>query len=114
MASAKELRDVAKNLKIRGYSQMRKAELEAAIESHVGGDQPDQVAPVAPAEDKAPVAPVAPAKEKKARKPSAWVEFCKEHSKEKGISYRDAMQCKDEYASWKGEKAKANAEESAE
>lgn len=98
MPSAKELRDIAKEMGIRGYSQMRKAGLEAAIQAHAAPATPAQTQPPATTETEAAPEP-APAK--KERKQSKWVEFLKEHSKTAGISYKAAMLCKEEYATWK-------------
>ena len=111
MPSAKELRDIAKEMGIRGYSQMRKAGLEAAIQAHAAPapGTPAQTQPPATTETGAVRAPA-----KKERKQSKWVEFLKEHSKTAGISYKAAMLCKEEYASWKdGGKADEKAQEEA-
>ena len=41
MPSAKELREIAKDLKIRGYSKMNKAQLTESIEQHARSQKPE-------------------------------------------------------------------------
>ena len=82
MPSCKELRTIAKELSIRGYSKMNKAQLTSAIE---GGDAPDL--PVAEStsvdEPAGHLKLKVPKEERSARKStSKWVAFCKEYSKE--------------------------------
>jgi len=96
MPTARELRTIAKEMNIRGYSKMNKESLTNAIESNVVPDEKPVETDKLLDRDELPVEP------KSARKStSKWVKFCKEHSKEKGISYKAAMSCKEEYALWK-------------
>ncbi len=97
MPSCKELRSIAKELSIRGYSKMNKAQLTSAIEGDVE-PATDAVDAEAPKHLKLSV----PKEEKTARKStSKWVAFCKEYSKENGVSYKEAMSKKSEYDAWK-------------
>ena len=102
MPSCKELRNIAKELSIRGYSKMNKSQLTSAIE----GDSDPEVesTPDSPEESESPahLKLKVPKEEKTARKStSKWVAFCKEFSKENGVSYKTAMSKKDEYEVWK-------------
>ena len=94
MSTASELRAIAKEMSIRGYSKMNKSQLTAAIEGTVpdigGHSVPEQVEHVEQVE-----------KPKTKRAPSKWVRFCQEHSKQEGITYKAAMSKKDEYELWK-------------
>lgn len=99
MPSAKELRDIAKELGLRGYSKMNKGQLTEAIESQVRHNK-SEVAKVTESEPETSPTP-APAPKQKRTSNSPWVQFCREHSKEQGITYKEAMTKKDEYAKWK-------------
>lgn len=98
MTTASELRSIAKEMGIRGYSKMNKASLTAAIE----GTVPDKV------EVSADVGGHSVAKaEKPKRAPSKWVKFCQEYSKANNITYKQAMSKKDEYKEWQTKQASA-------
>jgi len=99
MPSAKELRDISKDLGIRGYSKMNKSQLTEAIEGHVKTSK-DVVAKTVPKEVETESAPV---KEKRPKRASTspWVAFCKEYAEKNGVTYKQAMSKKDEYNSWK-------------
>ena len=93
MPTSRELRTIAKEMNIRGYSKMNKAQLTSAIEGTVA----EEVTVEKTLDSESVPKPV-----KEARKStSKWVKFCKEHSQENGITYKAAMSCKDEYALWK-------------
>ena len=99
MTTASELRSIAKEMNIRGYSKMNKSQLTAAIE----GTVPDKV------EVSADVGGHSVAKaEKPKRAPSKWVKFCQEYSKENNITYKQAMSKKDEYETWKTKQVSAD------
>ena len=95
MSTASELRAIAKEMNIRGYSKMNKSQLTAAIEGTVpdigGHSVPEQV-------EQEQVEQVEKPKAKRA--PSKWVRFCQEHSKAEGITYKQAMSEKDAYKEW--------------
>ena len=96
MPTSRELRTIAKEMNIRGYSKMNKAQLTSAIEGTVAEEV--TVEHVEKTLDSKSV----PKPVKEARKStSKWVKFCKEHSQANGITYKAAMSCKDEYALWK-------------
>ena len=98
MTTASELRSIAKEMNIRGYSKMNKSQLTAAIE----GTVPDKV------EVSADVGGHSVAKaEKPKRAPSKWIKFCQEYSKENNITYKAAMSKKDEYETWKTKQVSA-------
>ena len=101
MPTARELRTIAKEMNIRGYSKMNKESLTNAIESTV--KTVETVEPKAEVLlDRDSVTPTPEPEAKQARKStSKWVKFCKEHSQSEGISYKAAMSCKDEYVLWK-------------
>lgn len=113
MPSQHELRDIAKELKIRGYSRMKKAELEEAISQQLKGLNEETV-PVAekpkPSKEellkeleasKAEAKKPAPAEKidafekaastAKERKPSAWHDYVRAYAKENGLTYKQAM-----------------------
>mgnify|MGYP003637797607 FL=1 len=105
MPLARELRDIARDLGLRGYSKMNKTALTDAIEGHVqhGKAEVKRSSPDADSDDE-PVTvavPTKPAPKQKRSSTSPWVQFCREHSKEQGISYKAAMSKKDEYLKWK-------------
>ena len=97
MSTASELRAIAKEMGIRGYSKMNKSQLTAAIEGTVpdigGHSVPEQVEQIEQVEQVE--------KPKTKRAPSKWVRFCQEHSKAEGITYKAAMSKKDDYELWK-------------
>tara|TARA_R110000823_G_scaffold295279_2_gene414331 strand:- start:32 stop:388 length:357 start_codon:yes stop_codon:yes gene_type:complete len=99
MTTASELRSIAKEMGIRGYSKMNKSALTAAIE----GSVPDKVEVSSDDVGGHSV----PKVEKPKRAPSKWVRFCQEHSKAEGITYKQAMSRKDEYELWKTDKLEA-------
>ena len=100
MPLARELRDIAKELGLRGYSKMNKTQLTDAIEGHVqhskAAVQKSRPEPTEPAPE-----PTKPAPKKTKASTSPWVEFCRTHSKEQGITYKEAMSKKDDYLKWK-------------
>lgn len=128
MSNVAQLRSLAKDLNIKGYSTAKKADLIALLEGHSQKTMPVAEAPVAEApvaeapvkEElkavKAPKAPrvvkaVAEAKEtsvsaeaKKARNPSSWSEFLKSYKREHSCSLKEAMSKKAEYAEYKAKK----------
>lgn len=101
MPSAKELRDIAKDLGLRGYSKMNKGQLTDAIEGHVKSSKElaNKTAPKEPPADTTP----APVKEKRPKRASTspWVAFCKDYSEKNGVTYKEAMSKKEEYNTWK-------------
>jgi hypothetical protein len=110
MPSAKELRDIAKELGLRGYSKMNKGQLTEAIESQVRHNK-SEVAKVTESEPENTTPPTPPpAPKQKRASTSPWVQFCREHSKEQGITYKEAMTKKDEYAKWKESRSEVAAE----
>jgi len=98
MTTASELRAIAKEMGIRGYSKMNKASLTAAIEGTVS-DKPEVSADVGGHSVAKP--------EKAKRAPSKWVKFCQEYSKANNITYKAAMSKKDEYKEWQTKQASA-------
>ncbi len=117
MPSAKELRDIAKDLGIRGYSKMNKSQLTDSIEGHVKGNK-ELAEKSVPKEASEPAQePVKvesePAPNKTKRTKSPWVSFCQEYSKENGVTYKEAMSKKDEYNSWKSKKSESKVEAAA-
>jgi hypothetical protein len=113
MPSCKELRSIAKEMSIRGYSKMNKAQLTAAIEGSVPDSVPVQAQAEEPKGESQASEPkgesegklqlrVPEKEERSARKStSKWVAFCKEYSQSNGCTYKDAMSKKDEYEVWK-------------
>lgn len=99
MPLARELRDIAKELGLRGYSKMNKTQLTEAIEGHVQHSKAT-VQKSKPTEEPAPE-PTKPAPKQKRTSTSPWVEFCRTHAKEQGITYKEAMSKKDDYLKWK-------------
>ncbi len=98
MPLARELRDIAKELGLRGYSKMNKTQLTDAIEGHVqhGKAEVKKSEPTEPAPE-----PTKPAPRRTRASTSPWVEFCRTHAKEQGITYKEAMSKKDDYLKWK-------------
>jgi len=111
MPSAKELRDICKELNIRGYSKMKKSDLTAAIEGHVKDRNTDENAKLTLKEPEEAQTVVRGSEVRKRGKPSTspWVQFCREYSKENGISYKDAMSKKEEYGTWKSKRTEKSA-----
>ena len=118
MPTCRELRETAKALGIRRYSVAKKSELIELISNHPTA-QTNSETEAAPAPKEVPrnedLEPnqrdafvqakygdkaVKPQKAVK-RTANAWNTFLRHHSKEKGISHKAAMQCKDEYQVWK-------------
>ena len=106
MPLARELRDIAKELGLRGYSKMNKTQLTEAIEGHVQHSKPETTEPVPE--------PTKPAPKRTGRSNSPWVEFCRTHAKEQGITYKEAMSKKDDYLKWKENRATKKEESIAE
>ena len=118
MSNVAQLRSLAKDLNIKGYSTAKKADLIALLEGHSQKTMPVAEAPVKEELKavKAPKAPrvvkaVAEAKEtsvsaeaKKARNPSSWSEFLKSYKREHSCSLKEAMSKKAEYAEYKAKK----------
>lgn len=108
MPSAKELREIAKDLKIRGYSKFNKAQLTEAIEAHARAEKGVEVENPKlrlkePEEANSVVRGAEIRKGKSSTSP--WVEFCKEYSTKNGCTYKEAMSKKDEYQTWKAAKS---------
>jgi hypothetical protein len=110
MVNCKELRDLAKELKIRGYSKMNKQQLVDAVEGYAKATKPaDPVEAPSQPKDTEPTEAPTPAPPKKARSStSPWVAFCREYSKEQGIPYKEAMKSKDQYLEWKSKRSEKN------
>ena len=124
MPSAKEMRSIARDLKIRGYSKMNKAQLEEACEAHLAAMEQELPAP-APASDskqeqpkqeavkseapKQEVSDEPPAHLKpKTPKKSAWIDHCKAYAKEHNVSYKVAtLEGRESYHAAKKAKAEA-------
>ncbi len=111
MPSAKELREIAKDLKIRGYSKFNKTQLTEAIESRARADKGtgtedlDENPKLRLKEPEEASSVVRGTEARKGRSStSPWVEFCREYSKEHGCTYKEAMSKRDEYMTWKGKK----------
>jgi len=109
MPSAKELREIAKDLKIRGYSKFNKSQLTEAIEAHARAEKGAEVEVENPKlrlkEPEEASSVVRGADVRKGRtSTSPWVEFCREYSTSNGCTYKEAMSKKDEYLSWKQKK----------
>ena len=100
MPLAKELRDIAKELGLRGYSKMNKTHLTEAIEGHVQHSKAT-VQKTKPEPTEPEPEPTKPAPKQKRVSTSPWVEFCRTHAKEQGITYKEAMTKKDDYLKWK-------------
>lgn len=107
MPSCKELRSIAKEMSIRGYSKMNKAQLTAAIEGSVPdpvqAEEPKVQAEESKGESEGKLKLRVPEKEERSarRSTSKWVAFCKEYSQSNGCTYKEAMSKKDEYEVWK-------------
>lgn len=117
MPSAKELREIAKDLKIRGYSKFNKSQLTEAIEAHARAEKGEQRgedvqdAKLQLKEPKEASSVVRGSDIRKGRpSTSPWVEFCREYSTKNGCTYKEAMSKKDEYLTWKEKKVAAAAE----
>ena len=108
MPSAKELRDISKDLGIRGYSKMNKTQLTKAIEGHVKTSD-DIVEKTSPKEVETETlgGHSAPVKVKRPKRASTspWVAFCKEYAEKNNVTYKQAMGKKDEYDSWKSSRS---------
>lgn len=109
MPSAKELRDIAKDLGLRGYSKMNKSQLTEAIEGHVKSNKELAEKSVPKVESEPAQEPVKASRPKRAST-SPWVAFCKEYSKSNGVTYKEAMSKKDEYNAWKSKKSEPKEE----
>jgi hypothetical protein len=108
MPSAKELREIAKDLGLRGYSKMNKTQLTESIEGHVKTSK-ELVEKSTPKEES--TEPTAPVKQKR-KSNSPWVSFCRDYAKEHGVTYKEAMtkrSKRSEYDSWKSSKKEAPA-----
>jgi hypothetical protein len=131
MTNLKELRTIAKELGIRGYSTANKSKLIAMLENHpkafkirhtdAEADQnvaeafelkPDDFENMSHEELEAKHKALQSHIEKKkavegavnkpaARKPSPWNAFLREYSTKNGVSWKEAMTKKDEYKAWK-------------
>jgi len=108
MPSSKELREIAKDLKIRGYSKMNKAQLTESIEQHARGDKPAGSAELkisVPSEVSAVKNERTGDDVKRTRSSkSPWVQFCQEYAKTHGVTYKEAMSKREEYSQWKSSK----------
>ncbi len=109
MPSAKELREIAKDLKIRGYSKFNKSQLTEAIEARARAEKGDEVEvenhKLRLKEPEEASSVVRGADVRKGRtSTSPWVEFCREFSTINGCTYKRAISKKDEYLSWKKKK----------
>lgn len=102
MPTAKELRSIARELGIPGYSGMLKSELEAALEAHeVGAGAAPKAEPAPKVGAESPPTPepapkvevqAEPAAKKARRKVnSPWVDYCRQYAKDNGCTYRDAL-----------------------
>lgn len=103
MPTSKELRDIAKELGIRKYSKMNKADLTSAIESHVQSTKAPPEEPKLVLKEPAEASTVVRGADVRKGKPSnsPWVKFCKEYAKENNVTYKEAMKQKDKYLAWK-------------
>lgn len=112
MVNCKELRDLAKELKIRGYSKMNKQQLVDSVEGYAKATKPAEppAAPKAepPSKPEPTEAPTPAAPRKGRASTSPWVAFCREYSKEQGIPYKEAMKSKDKYLEWKSNRSEKN------
>ena len=108
MVNCKELRDLAKELKIRGYSKMNKQQLVEAVEGYAKATKPAEPPVEAPAKTEPTEAPTPAAPKKGRASTSPWVAFCREYSKEQGIPYKEAMKSKDKYLEWKSKRSEKN------
>lgn len=116
MSNLPELRAIAKNMNVRGYSVMKKGDLIAAIEQHKGMAQlkaqvqvKEQIKTDAPVEVKEQVQQEAPVKEKKERKANGWNDYLAEYRAKNNVSLRQAMAAaKVEYAELKSKKKDAS------
>jgi len=106
MPSAKELREIAKDLKIRGYSKFNKTQLTEAIENRARSEKDDDSDEGNPKlRLKEPSSVVRGPDVRKGRtSTSPWVEFCRQYSKDNGCTYKEAMSKRDEYLTWKEKK----------
>jgi len=101
MPLARELRDIAKELGLRGYSKMNKTQLTEAIEGHVQHSKAEAQKSNPEPTTEPVTEPTKPAPKQKRTSTSPWVEFCRTHAKEQGITYKEAMSKKDDYLKWK-------------
>jgi hypothetical protein len=109
MPSAKELREIAKDLKIRGYSKFNKTQLTEAIENRARSekdDDSDEGNPKLRLKEPSEASSVVrgPDVRKGRTSTSPWVEFCRQYSKDNGCTYKEAMSKRDEYLTWKEKK----------
>ncbi len=107
MPSAKELREIAKDLKIRGYSKMNKAQLTESIEQHARSEKPEgaELKISVPKEVSAVKNERTGDDVKRTRtSKSPWVTFCQEYAKTHGVTYKEAMSKREEYSEWKSNK----------
>ena len=90
---------------------MKKSDLTAAIEGHVKDKNTDENPKLTLKEPDEAQTVVRGSEVRKRGKPSTspWVEFCREYSRENGISYKAAMSKKDEYTSWKSKRSEKSA-----
>ena len=126
----KDLRSIAKNLGIRGYSSANKAKLVEMLDNHANTkDVVDRVQSRVDAQEHAPAPTPAstPAPEEtktekvfvqeepkkadseappKKKRYSPWNAFLSEYRQEHGCSLKEAMNKKDEYAAWKAKQSK--------
>lgn len=118
MSTAKELRNLAKELGLRGYTTAKKADLIEMIEQHHRLQASKEAAPAEqvpghfepPKETVKQVEAAASGetltpKGYKSRGPNSWSKFLADYSKEHGCSLKVAMTKKDEYASYKAKLA---------
>jgi hypothetical protein len=114
MSTIKELRVLAKALKIKNYSTAKKADLIAMLEQHNAKSMEApvidmkadvvnlQVASMPKAEGKKPeVASMPKAEGKKPRGKSSWTDFLSYYRKEHGVSLKEAMTKKEDYVKYK-------------
>ena len=127
MSTVKDLRTLAKDLGLRGYSTANKARLIELLGNHEkSSEQSKKSEAPAPSKDAAPEdeAPKnetfeepaktedeprveAPKKHNRVRAANPWNTFLAEYRKEHGCSLKDAMKHKDEYTAWKAKKTSA-------
>ena len=107
--TAKDLRNLAKELGIRGYSTAKKARLVEMLEEHSRKSAPQEVAePKESAPAPAPEPTPEPKEEapKAAKKLSLWNQFLRDYRKEHGCTLKECMSKKDEYAAYKAKHQK--------
>jgi len=106
MPSSKELREIAKDLKIRGYSKMNKAQLTGSIEQHARGGKPTAELKISVPSEVSAVKNERTGDDVKRTRSSKspWVQFCQEYAKTHGVTYKEAMSKREEYSQWKSSK----------